>query len=400
MVARAMPLAASLFIAPGSDQDVRQLQWRRAGTARSRGDHRMKRSRSIVLSGLVAALMLAPANGEAQQDFYAGKKLTILVNYDAGGATDVEARLIARHIGRHIPGNPTIIVQNMGGAAGLIGTKYLGEVAPRDGTMVGYFTGSSQRFVSNPERFKVDFRTYEFVAVVPSGRIHFMRTDVRPGIKTATDVVKGEDIIVGGLGRDGPKDMTMRLTLDMLGARYRYVTGYNSSARAMLALFRGEINYYADSPPLYKSKIAPAVEKGELIPIFYDPGYDGTNFNVPTFVKGLPILPFHELHRKIKGSMPSGQMWEAYKSILYVNGQMYRLMTLPPGAPKAAVDVLRQAVQKTEKDPAYMAEAQKLMGDVPDYVSGPTLNDEVRQALTISPELKAFMTAYAKKSEK
>jgi tripartite-type tricarboxylate transporter receptor subunit TctC len=354
--------------------------------------------RSIVLCSVLAALAL-PVAAHAQQPFYAGKKLTILVNYDVGGATDLEARLVARHIGKHIPGSPTIIVQNMGGAGGLIGAKYLGEVAPRDGSMVGYFTGSTQRYVSNPERFKVDFRTYEFIAVVPSGRIHFMRTDVRPGIKAATDVVKGENIIVGGLQRDGPKDMSMRLTLDMLGANYRYVTGYNSSSRAMIALFRGEISYYADSPPLYRSKIQPLVDKGELIPTFYDPGFDGANFSVPTFMKGLSILPFHELHRKIKGKMPSGPMWEAYKSILLVNGQMYRLMTLPPGAPQAAVTALRQAIQKTEKDPAYIAEAQKAMGDVPDYVSGPTLNDQVRKALTISPELKAFMTAYAKKGD-
>ena len=66
---------------------------------------------------------------------------------------------------------------------GLLGAaRHFGEIAPRDGTMAGYFTGSTQRFVSNPERFKVDFRTYEFVAVLPSGRIHFMRTDVRPGM--------------------------------------------------------------------------------------------------------------------------------------------------------------------------------------------------------------------------
>ena len=169
---------------------------------------------------------------------------------------------LSRHIGQHIPGNPRIIVQNMGGAGGLIGTKYLGEVAPRDGWMMGYFTASTQRYVSNPERFKVDFRTYEFIAVLPSGRIHFMRTDVRPGIKTAADVIKGEDIVVGGLAARRPKDMAMRLTLDMLGVQYRYVTGYNSSAQAMIALQRGEISYYADSPPLYRTKIEPQVKAG------------------------------------------------------------------------------------------------------------------------------------------
>lgn len=350
---------------------------------------------------IVAALALCCNTANAQQkSFYAGKQLTILVNYDAGGPTDLEARLLSRHLGRHIAGNPRIIVQNMGGAAGLIGTKYLGEIAPRDGTMMGYFTGATQRYVANPERFNVDFRTYEFIAVVPSGRIHFMRTDVRPGIKRAADVIKGEDIVVGGLGPQQPKDMAMRLTLDMLGARYSYVTGYNSSAQAMIALQRGEISYYADSPPLYKTKIEPEVKEGKLIPLFYDPGFNGTEFSVPAYMKGYPIQPFHELYRSIKGAMPSGQLWEAYKSMLLVNGTMYRMLTLPPAAPRDAVGALRAAVVKLAADKQYMDEAIKLMGDAPEYVSSATLNDEVRKALTIDPKLKDFMDAYGKRAAK
>jgi len=251
----------------------------------------------VCLAGLLLAVT---ATDVAGQGFYAGKQLTILVNYDAGGPTDVEARVFARHIGRHLAGNPTIIVQNMGGAAGLIGTKYLGEVAPKDGTMLGYLTAATQRYVANPERFNVDFRTYEFVAVIPSGRIHFMRTDVRPGIKTATDLVKAEDLVVGGLGRDAPKDIAMRLTLDMLGVPYRYVTGYNSSAHAMLAIQRNEISYHAESPPIYFPKIEPMVKAGELITTFYDPGYNGVEFSVPKQMKGLPIQPFHEFYKSIK----------------------------------------------------------------------------------------------------
>jgi tripartite-type tricarboxylate transporter receptor subunit TctC len=335
----------------------------------------------------------------AQQPFYAGKQLTILVNYDAGGPTDLEARLLSRHLGRHIAGSPRIIVQNMGGAGGIVGTKYLGEIAPRDGTMLGYFTGSSQRYVATPERFSVDFRTYEFIAVVPSGRIHFMRTDVRPGIKSAADVIKGEKIVVGGLQRDGPKDMAMRLTLDMLGARYIYVTGYNSSAQAMIALQRGEISYYADSPPLYKTKIEPEVKAGTLIPVFYDPNFDGKDFTVLAYMKDHAIPPFHELYKSIKGTMPSGQLWELYKSILLVNGTMYRMLALPPGAPKDAVNALRAAVVKLAADKSYLDEALKVMGDAPDYVTTATLNDDVRTALTISPELKTFMDAYGKRAK-
>src|SRR5215468_7625829 len=140
----------------------------------------------------LAAFLPQLISGAGAQGFYSGKQLMVLVNYDAGGPTDIEARIFARHIGRHIAGVPNIIVQNMGGAAGLIGTKYLGEVAPKDGTILGYLTAATQRYVTNPERFNVDFRTYEFIAAIPSGRIHFMRTDVKPGIKVAADLIKAE----------------------------------------------------------------------------------------------------------------------------------------------------------------------------------------------------------------
>src|SRR5215813_10241127 len=208
------------------------------------------------------SLLASTATAADAQGYYAGKQLTVLVNYDAGGPTDIEARVFARHIGRHIEGHPNVIVLNMAGAAGLIGTKYLGEVAPKDGSVLGYLTAATQRYVANPERFNVDFRTYEFIAVIPSGRIHFMRTDVKPGIKTAADLIKAENLVVGGLGRDGPKDLSMRLTLDMLGVPHRYVTGYNSSAHAMLAMQRNEISYHAESPPIYVTKVEPMVNAG------------------------------------------------------------------------------------------------------------------------------------------
>jgi tripartite-type tricarboxylate transporter receptor subunit TctC len=342
------------------------------------------------------ALLITDAGA---QGYYAGKQLTVLVNYDAGGPTDIEARIFARHIGRHIAGVPNIIVQNMGGAAGLIGTKYLGEVAPKDGTILGYLTAATQRYVTNPERFNVDFRTYEFIAAIPSGRIHFMRADVKPGMKTAKDLVKAENLVVGGLGRDSPKDMSMRLTLDMLGVPYRYVTGYNSSAQAMLAMQRNEISYHAESPPIYATKVEPLVKSGDLVTTYYDPGYNGAEFSVPKQMKGLPILPFHELYKLTKGGLPAGPLWDAYLSLLTVNGTMYRLIATPPGTPEAAVAELRQAVLRLNEDKAYIEEAQKTMGEAPEYISNANLNAEVRNGLSIKPETKTFMQDYVKRGD-
>ncbi len=347
----------------------------------------------------LAAISLATAlaSSVGAQDFYAGKQLTVLVNYDVGGPTDIEARVFARHVGRYIAGHPNVIVQNMGGAAGLVGTKYLGEVAPKGGTMLGYLTAATQRYVSNPERFNVDFRTYEFVAVIPSGRIHFVRSDVKPGIRTAADLLKAENLVVGGLGRDAPKDLSMRLTLDMLGVPYHYVTGYNSSSQAMLAMQRNEISYHAESPPIYATKIEPLVRSGAFVTVYYDPRYNGVEFSVPKQIKNLPIQPYHEFFKGHRGKLPSGPLWEAYLSLLTVNGTMYRLIAMPPGAPLEAVAALRQAVARMSVDTAFIEEAQKMMGDAPEYVSNANLNTEVRNGLSIKPEIKAFMQDYVKR---
>ena len=134
--------------------------------------------------------------------------------------------------------------------------------------------------------------------------------------------------------------------------------------------------------------------------MFYDPNFDGTNFSVPAYMKDYAIPPFHELYKSIKGTMPSGQLWEAYKSMLLVNGTMYRMIALPPSAPQDAVNALRAAVVKLAADKKYIEEALKLMGDAPEYVTSTTLNDDVRKALTISPALKDFMEAYGKRAAK
>jgi hypothetical protein len=141
------------------------------------------------------------------------------------------------------------------------------------------------------------------------------------------------------------------------------------------------------------------VKSGDLLTTFYDPGYNGIEFSVPKQMKGLPILPFHELYKRIKGNMPSGILWDAYASLLTVNGTMYRLIAMPPDAPPDAVAALRQAVLKLNDDKAYLDEAQKAMGEAPEYVSSANLNEVVRRGLSISPEIKAFMQDYVKRGD-
>src|SRR5438270_156514 len=141
------------------------------------GPHRLQ---AVLCAIGVAAIVSAATPAPAQEPFYKGKRITLLINFAAGGPTDIEGRLFAKYLARHIEGAPTIIVQNMDGAGGVIGAQYIGEVAPKDGSVIGYLSGTSWIYVSEPERWRVDFKDYEFLPCPPGTTVRVERTVVPP----------------------------------------------------------------------------------------------------------------------------------------------------------------------------------------------------------------------------
>jgi hypothetical protein len=224
---------------------------------------------------------------------------------------------------------------------------------------------------------------------------------VPPGIKDATDIVKARGVVAGGLGAENSKDLLLRLGLDMLGVPYKYVTSYRGSSAARLALQQNEINFYAESPPSYRAVVEPTlVREGAAIGIWYDANPGAEIGHAPRQVEGLPILSFPELYRKIKGEMPSGQLWDAYRAVLTVNGAMQRQIVLPPGVPAAAVAALRAAVLRLNGDKEHAEEAARAIGYVPEWVAGADTNNEVRTAITISADMRAFIADYIRRAVK
>src|SRR5262245_14051797 len=364
--------------------------------------HAMRRHAACFVVALVAACMAAPGGASAQSNpFYKGKRLTLLINFAAGGPADIEGRLFARHFGKHVDGAPTIIVQNRDGAGGLVGTNYLGELGPRDGTMAGYLTAAAWNYVIDPASYRVDFSTFEFVAYQPVNVVYYMRADTPPGMKDGPDLIKATELVAGGLAADSSKDLLIRLTLDMLGVSYKYVTGFRSSAPARLALQRGEINCFSESSPSYFGVVEPAIVKtGQAIAVWYDPIYDGASFAPfkPMDSQGVPGFP--DYYRKTKGTAPSGRLWEIYRTNLAVDSAMLRTVVLPPGSPAAAVDALRRAIERLNGDQEFAQEAQKSLQFVPHYVTGGDLNARVRGTLVVRPEIRTFVTDYVKNPPK
>jgi hypothetical protein len=357
--------------------------------------------RRDALIGLGGACVLAAAPVRAEDPFYKGKRLTLLINFAAGGPSDIEGRLLAKHIVKHIDGNPFIIVQNKDGAGGLVGSNYLGEVGPKDGTMAGYFTGAAWKSIIDPDNQRVELKTYEFIGYQPGNAVYYMRPDIEPGMKTGPDIMQAKGLVAGGLAKDSSKDLLIRLTLDMLGVPYRYVTGYRSSNDARLALQRGEISLHAETTPAYFNVVEPSMVKtGQAIPLWYDPNYNGETFSVPKVMQGSSVPSFPDFYRRIKGTPPSGLKWDVYRTNLAVDSAMLRLIAMPPGVPQPAVDALRTAVARLNDDKDYAEEALRTIQFVPYYETGPDIDTRIRRALTVSPEIRSFVLDYIKAAGK
>jgi len=359
----------------------------------------MKFSSAHILGLTVSfgVLVSATTSTMAQTPFYKGKRITMLINFAVGGGADIEGRLFAKYLAKHLEGQPTIVVQNMEGAGGLVGANFLGEVAPKDGTYIGYLSSAAGLHLTEAERWRADLRTYEFAAYVPGTAIVYVRTDVSPGIKEAKDLAQARGLILGGRSANSPNDIGARLALDILDMRYGYVTGYRSAATGRLALQRGEINVFSESPSGYRSAVEPQLVKtGQVVPLWYHLN-DTSDLPPPRKeISGLDIASFPQLHKRIKGTLPAGKLWDVYQALFNVNWNLQRVLALPPGAPRAALEALQSALVAVSKDRNFEAEALKTIDFAPDLIATANSKEHVRAMLNVSPEIKQFINEYIK----
>jgi tripartite-type tricarboxylate transporter receptor subunit TctC len=294
----------------------------------------------------------------AQEPFYKGKSLRLLVNFPAGGATDVVARLVARYLPKHVPGNPAVVVQNMPGGGGNVGANYVYEIAKPDGLTVGVFSGGYLPQILGSSGVRFDLNNMPMIAGVGETSVVYIRADT--GVKTASDITKPlKPIIIGGFTRESNKDLALRMALDLLGVPYRYVTGYAGEADLRLAVQRGEINYTSEGLTGYTMGAAQLAREGIVVPLYQDglAGPDGAIVRDPR----TELPTFREVFRTIKGADPSGPLGEASKISGAVRS-MGRFMVAPPKTPANLLDILRRGFRDTFEDPDFKAESARSMG--------------------------------------
>lgn len=346
-----------------------------------------------VLALVFVGFTLWPGSAGAQRPYYQGKSINLLVDFSAGGPTDIECRIYARHLKKHLAGDPRIIVTNRPGAGGRVAMNWFYGVAPRDGTVVGCMTAGTRYqewFLADPAAVGLKANMAEIIPVMftPVVSVGAIRSDVEPGIKRPEDILKAKDWFAGGFTVESNKDLKFRSLFDLVGAKFGYVTGYGGSADLLGAFQRKEIDYVDGSTPFYLTMVRPIVNDGRAVPLWYSSPKE-----IPEIRPGYKADDFV---RKLTGKEPSGPLWQ-----LFQMGDSYRMILFPPKVPEEAIQAMRSAFESLAKDRAFLEEYQKIVGIAPTIL---TEKKELEAAVapwkSATKEMKEFRLKYIEEGQK
>src|SRR4051812_19595611 len=325
------------------------------------------------LIGLAAVAVIAATNvaaGETPAEFYAGKTFTIVVGSDVGGGYDTNARLLSRHIGKFIPGNPTVIVQNRPGAGSITAANYIYNTAPKDGTTIGMVQRGIPLFkLTNQPGVQYDPEKYTWIGNMSSEAGVTAVSNTSPVQKTEDLFTK--ELVVGGSGAGAENETGPRLLNAILGTKFKLVSGYKSQTEALLAMERGEIAGIGTmSWPTLKTNKAEEVKSGKIKVLMQN----GLKRD-----KELPDVP---LSIDFAKSEADRQALEFY----FTQNTMARPIMAPPGVPADRVAALRAAVIAMGKDQEFRDDAAKIGLDS-DPVSGEEVQRVVEKLVKTPPEV-------------
>src|SRR5688572_2410842 len=332
--------------------------------------------------------------------YYQGKTLTFVINFAAGGPTDIEGRVFAKHLGKHIPGQPSIVVQNMGGGGGITGVNYIGEVAKPDGLTAGYFTGSLFHHQTKDPGLRVDLGKFGFITGVHGVTVSYIRADTPPGIKRPADFVKADRFRAAGLGVSSSKDVRFRLSFDLLGLKYDYVTGYNNSSDARLAVQRNEAQYHDETLPSYRTQVEPQMVKTGMVTPLYYTDLVATSGEILVSRDVPELQPFTYYYKEIFGKLPSGIKYEALKAANMSSTNMTRMVLMPPKAPPETIATLRKAFDSLSRDQDFLQDAIATMRFQPRFEVGEAGERLFQRASQTSPEVVNFLRKYIEDANK
>lgn len=332
---------------------------------------------------MLVGVMLALGYGStfAQEPFYKGKAIRLIVGFAAGGGFDTNARIIARHMGKHISGNPSMVVDNMTGAGSLIAANHVYKAAKPDGLTIGTFAGGLiMNQVFGQSGIEFDARKFVYLGV-PAQNPPVCALTKASGV-TSIDkwMAAKEPVKLGGLSPGNTTDDVPKILRATINLPIHVVTGYKGTSAIRLAAESGEVAGGCWDWNSVGSTWRKALDAGEVMVVLQ---------TTPAPLPGLAKVPLAISFAKTE---------EARKLIqvgIHEQYQVLRLYVLPPGTPKERAETLRKAFQETMLDPGFKAEMDKARLDV-DPIAGSEVERIVNGFFKLDGSLMAKLTEILK----
>jgi tripartite-type tricarboxylate transporter receptor subunit TctC len=291
--------------------------------------------------------MLMGSGDSQAKEFFAGRQIRLITPGSQAGAYALYGQLAAQHLGRFIPGNPTIFTSNMPGAAGLNAMNYLYEIAPRDGTVIAVMSqdlASQQALGTNAVLY--DAMRFNYIGRLTANVPAHMVWHTAPAKSIAE--LKTREVITAATGTGGDQNDLPRASNALIGTRWKIISGYRGNSETRVALERGEVQASITAATLFNKQLKPWLLDGKVkVVVQYADFRHPTLPNVPTIVE-------------VAESREAKDVFKFLVSLATVG----RSLAAPPGLPVEAIAILRSAFQAMVNDPAFKADAEKRGADI------------------------------------
>ncbi len=326
-------------------------------------------------------------NSVAAEDFYKGKTIRFVVGFAAGGGYDLVARLVSRHFPKHIPGNPSVVVENMTGAGSLIAANYTYRGATPDGLTVGIWNGAYVlRQALGDKAVRLDGRKLGWIGA-PTKGTPVCAIMAHSGLKSFEDILSSKKRIKMGATRAGSTyDDLPKILNKVLNTNFDVISGYTGTGTISVAMRSKEVDGGCQTWESMRTTMRAMLDaEGEdkMIPFLIHSRWEDPE------VKDVPLIP--EII-KGKDNIAMYQAWIA-------TYEFQRPFTVPPGTPKERLSILRKAFAATMKDPEFLSEAEKSKLDVT-YVTPEQIATYVEQIMAMTPKAKESLQFLVRKSKK
>jgi tripartite-type tricarboxylate transporter receptor subunit TctC len=333
------------------------------------GETNMQVFRKTILAAAALGASTMAAQAQTPAEFYKGKTVEMLIGYATGGSNDTYARMIAQHLGSHIPGNPTVVVRNMPGAGSFLAVNQIYNVSPKDGTVIGLGAPTlalDEKLGTQGVRFKTSELSW-IGRVSPLINIVFM-WKTSP-IKSVADAQKTESAL-GGTGAGSTVSIYPLVMNNVLGTKFKLVMGYKGSNEAMLALERGEVEGHSTAFEAVRAAKPSWLTDGSI------------NIIAQLGLKRIKELPKVPTAIELARNDDERNVLTAIMAASEIGISFFTA----PKTPADRLAVLRRAYDETMKDPAFIGDLERLQMGL-DPMTGEEVQKLVAGVSDMTPEL-------------